>query len=276
VAVLLRSPGGSGSTVIEPGPEALSAHGRSLAAKAHTLHCVSTPVPAVVTIDVWGVRPHHVPAAMWRTFAVRRLRQDDDVLFAKFLGTGDGRTFAPRDADLRHWAVLVCWRTEEAAIRFPDTQQRAWERIAVERLRLRLLPLTSRGRWSGSAPFGEPGRGRRHDGPVAAITRARLVPWRARALRRSVPTVAKALAGHDGDGLLLALGVGESPVGLQGTLSVWTSPEALERFAHGGAHREAVRQARQNRWFAEELFARLAVLAADGTYKGAEIFLPRR
>jgi hypothetical protein len=87
--------------------------------------------------------------------------------------------------------------------------------------------------------------------------------------------VASALADHDG--LLLALGIGEFPVGLQGTLSLWTSSAALERFAYGQpAHREAVQTARRNGWYAEELFARFAVLSAEGTYRGTRIPLPAR
>jgi len=232
------------------------------------------PVPAVVTLDIWGVSARHVPAALWHGFRVRRLRRESEVLFAKFLGTGDGRTFAPRDADWRHWAVLVCWRTEPAAARCAACQE-GWERISLEGLRLRLRPLASKGRWSRRAPFGDPGRRPYIEGPVAAITRARLAPGRARRFRQAVPDVAAPLANHDG--LLLALGIGELPVGLQGTLSLWSSTDALERFAYGeSAHREAARRSSRQRWFAEELFARFAVLAAEGTYRGARIPLQER
>ncbi len=43
-----------------------------------------------------------------------------------------------------------------------------------ERLRLDLRPVVSRGRWSGRQPFGDPVPARATDGPVAAVTRARL------------------------------------------------------------------------------------------------------
>jgi heme-degrading monooxygenase HmoA len=237
---------------------------------------MSAPVPAVVTLDIWGVPTRHVAAAVWRTVAGRRLRRNGDVLFAKFLGAGDGRTFAPRDADPTHWAVLICWRSESAAARFEASREvSAWQRIAAERLQLRLVPLASKGQWSRREPFGNPPGGTTHDGPVAAITRARLAPRRAREFRKAVPAVADALARQAC--LLLALGIGESPVGLQGTLSVWSSAEALDRFAHRDhAHREAVRRARRDRWYAEELFARFAVLGAQGAYRGRRIPLQDR
>ena len=41
-------------------------------------------------------------------------------------------------------------------------------------------------------------------------------------------------------GLRFAVGVGEAPVGLQGTVSVWESARALRGFAYGGAAHQAV------------------------------------
>src|SRR5439155_7255068 len=132
-----------------------------------------------------------------------------------------------------------------------------------------------RGRWARQVPFGGPGAGpgtrqrRQWDGPVAALTRARLAWRRARSFWRAAPVVAADLAGRPG--LLLSLGIGERPVGLQGTFSLWQSAAALRSFAYdGAAHAEAVRQAAARRWYAEELFARFAVLDAVGTVDGRD------
>jgi hypothetical protein len=112
-----------------------------------------------------------------------------------------------------------------------------------------------------------PGAAPHRAGAVAAITRARLVPSRALRFWRATPPVVAGL--HAAPGLLLSFGIGEAPVGLQGTFSVWESPAALRGFAYGGAaHVEAIRRTRQERWYAEELFARFAVNAVDGTYCG--------
>jgi hypothetical protein len=64
---------------------------------------------------------------------------------------------------------------------------------------------------------------------VAAVTRARLRPSRARSFWRAVPAVSADLAAQPG--LRLAVGIGEAPMGLQGTFSVWESAAALRRFA---------------------------------------------
>jgi hypothetical protein len=70
-------------------------------------------------------------------------------------------------------------------------------------------------------------------------------------------------------GLRLSVAIGEAPVGLLGTFSVWEDQSALEAFAyHGDAHRRVVRRTPAERWYAEELFARFEVLGAEGTVGG--------
>jgi hypothetical protein len=104
---------------------------------------------------------------------------------------------------------------------------------------------------------------------VAAVTRARLRLRRAGEFWRAAPPVAADLAARPG--LLFTSGIGEWPVGVQGTFSVWESAGALTEFAYrGAAHRAAIRQAAARGWFAEELFARFAVLGASGTVDGRD------
>jgi hypothetical protein len=188
--------------------------------------------------------------------------------FAKLLGTGDGRTFTVRDADRNRWGLLATWDKSAAATAFEaGPVARGWGRIADERLRVDLRPLTSRGRWSGREPFGTPAPDGAYDGPVAALTRARIRVRRMVTLWRAVPPVSADL--HGVAGLRLAVGVGEAPIGLQGTFSLWDSPAAVTAFAYRRpAHLEAVRRTAEVGWYSEELFARFAVLAVDGTLGG--------
>ena len=77
-------------------------------------------------------------------------------------------------------------------------------------------------------------------------------------------------------GLRLALGVGEAPVGLQGTFSVWEGTGPLVEFAHRrAAHVDVVRRTALEHWYAEELFARFEVLDVQGTFNGAHPLAPR-
>jgi len=195
------------------------------------------------------------------------VRRERGIGFAKLMGTGAGRTFTVRDADLGHWALLATWASDADAERFETSRTaRGWSRLSQERLRLRLRPLSSRGRWSRRRPFGDPAP-IPHDGPVAALTRARIAPRKALTFWRAVPPVSADL--HRSPGLRLALGIGEAPVGLQGTFSVWESPNALTDFAYRGSpHVDVVRRTAQEGWYAEELFARFGVLSVEGTFAG--------
>jgi hypothetical protein len=227
-------------------------------------------VPELVTLHVWRVPRRAVPAAVLRMGVDRRaVRGTAGVRFAKLLGTGDGGSFRARDADPRRWGLLASWADGAAARAFERSAVAdRWRRLAEETWRVELRPLSARGRWSGREPFGRPGP-RRWDGPVAAVTRARLRPSRARAFWRAVPPVAADL--RDQPGLRLAVGIGEAPVGLQGTFSLWDSAAALRRFAYAGAaHSAVVARTAPERWYAEELFARFGVEAADGTVDGRD------
>ena len=70
-------------------------------------------------------------------------------------------------------------------------------------------------------------------------------------------------------GRLLRIGIGEAPIGLQGTFSLWRNSDAMRAFAYRAlAHREVIRRSSDEHWYAEELFARFAVLDVEGTFEG--------
>lgn len=222
-----------------------------------------------MTLDVWKVAPQAVPRALWRMAVDRRAVSNlPGAQFGKLLGTGDGRTFTVRDADPLHWAVLVSWDSPADAERYEDSRPvSAWRGFATERLQVRLAPLSSRGRWSGREPFGPARSGEDDGGPVASITRARLRPTKAASFWRAVPPVAADL--HRVPGLRCAIGVGEAPLGFQGTFSLWDSTSAMKEFAHRrSAHRAVMAATPREDWYAEEMFARFRVLEVRGTLDG--------
>ena len=226
--------------------------------------------PELVTVDVWRVPTRAVARALGRIVLDRwSLRRTAGLRFARLLGTGEGVTFAVRDADLRRWALVAAWNRRADAAAFEHSAvNRGWGRIADERWRVELRPLAARGRWSRQAPFGDPAPAR-WEGPVAALTRARLAPGRLTTFWRAVPPVVADLRGHDG--LLTAFGIGEAPLGWQGTVSLWRDIAALRRFAYdGAAHQHAIRRTGETGWYAEELFARFGVLASSGTLDGED------
>ena len=230
---------------------------------------MSEPVPALVTLHLWRVAPRGVAGAVLRMARDRGpVRRTPGLRFAKLLGTGDGRTFTVRDADPLRWGLLATWADEGAAEEFETSSVvRSWESAAVESLRLELRPVASRGRWSGREPFGDP-TPVRTDGPVAALTRARLRAAVAPVFWRAVPPVSADL--RERPGLRAAVGIGEAPLGLQGTFSLWESAAALKSFARSDAHAAVVARTEPERWYVEELFARFAVVGSRGTLDGRD------
>ncbi|MGK5684613.1 monooxygenase [Actinoplanes sp. URMC 104] len=195
-----------------------------------------------VTLHVWRVPRHLVGAAMVRVAFPGPHRTS----FAKFLGTADG--FGPLDADLTRWAAVT---VSERPVLLPK-----WDKIAVARARVSLTPLHSRGSWSGKTPF-EAHRPA-PDGMVLGLTRARLRPTRAAAFWRAIPPVAREVTGAPG--LLAQFGIGEAPLGWQGTVSLWRNAADLARFAYRQPeHRQVIARTPTDGWYAEELFARFAV-----------------
>ncbi len=201
----------------------------------------------VVTVHVWRVAARNVPGALLSVATDRRrVRSTNAVLFAKLLGTS--RAFSMRGADLTRWMLLASWTSSDAAGRFAASAVAArWHRRASESWSARLRPLASRGSWSRRTPF-PTAREQGWDGPVAAITRARLAPRRAIGFWRAVPPVAADASVRDG--LRAAFGIGEAPLGVQGTFSLWRDAASMHEFAHRGrAHRAAIGQTAARRWY---------------------------
>lgn len=201
------------------------------------------------------------------------LKSTPGLLFWRLLGSGRGASTS-MGADLRRWAMLAVWRDERALDRFLSDSPVAarWRSEARESWQVRLTPLTSRGRWNGTAPFGplpastpgiDPG------GPVAVLTRASIRPSRLVAFYRSVPGVDRLL--NEQNGCLASVGVGEWPLARQGTFSLWRDAAAVRDFAHRGrAHRRVIGRTRAENWYSEELFARFSPYASEGTWDGAD------
>jgi hypothetical protein len=200
-----------------------------------------------VTLHVWRVPRHRIPAAMLQLALARRHRGR----FVKFLGTSNG--FQPQDADLTRYAAVT---VADEPVEYP-----AWDRLADERAVVDLEPLSSRGSWSGRRPFGAPAK--RADGTTLVLTRARLRPTRALTFWRAIPPVVRELG--TAPGLLASFGIGEAPIGWQGTVSVWRDAADLTRFAYRQPeHRAVIARTPADRWYAEELFARFAVRDITG------------
>ena len=227
--------------------------------------------PPIVRLDVWGVSGLDVARSFLRMGSQRRaVKSLPGLQFAKLMGTGSGETFTMRDADAHHWALLTTWVDDDHAQAFDQSRvARTWQRSADERLTVTMQPLVSRGKWSGREPFAVPDT-KAAPGPIAAITRARIKPQMWTKFWSSVPPVSLDL--HEDPGVVFTLGIGEAPVGLQGTFSIWRDAKAISDFAYRRpAHAEVVRRTHELNWYAEEMFTRFQVLGVTGTYEGSPV-----
>lgn len=193
----------------------------------------------------------------------RTARKISGVSFAKLMGTGTGKTFTPSDADLKQWAVLFV--ADDLDIVDNSRFVQGWKKRSTSIDRYLLNPISSSGKWSKREPF-TVGAISKSDGPIVAITRARLKWSQAIRFWRSIPPVVTDL--HNSPGLLFSIGIGEAPIGLQGTFSVWQSGSALRDFAYKNApHRAAIEDTKRFDWYSEELFARFELVnTADFPY----------
>jgi hypothetical protein len=191
------------------------------------------------------------------------MRRIPGVTFAKMLGCGKGETFTPSDADVHRWGFLLCINESQIETFDNSAMVKRWRKHSQEEFRVLLDPISSHGFWSKNQPFLPAQMTGPTDGMVVAITRARIA-WRKNvSFWKAVPAVTESLLASQG--LIGAIGVGEAPVGLQGTFSLWESEESLKTFAfRSPAHKAAIQSTTRQKWFSEELFARFSVKEIRG------------
>ena len=212
----------------------------------------------VVVAYFWKIEKKSLPFALFSMARDRRrLRKSPGVHFAKMLGTGTGENFTPSDADLSRWGALIV--IDEARFDSLDSNAviQGWNARASNEVRMTLDPIAAHGLWSGSNPF-DWSHTPAADTKVVAITRARIKWLQNFRFWKAVPPVSADL--HQSPGLIAAIGIGEAPIGLQGTFSLWENGKALRDFAYKGqAHQKAIEATAQYNWYAEELFSRFSL-----------------
>jgi len=216
----------------------------------------------ITTVYFWRTKAISIPLAIiFMAINKIQLKRVPGVTFIKMLGTGKGESFTPKDADPFRWGMLITINESHIDALDKSFVVKSWQKICISEYRVILKPISSHGLWSGKQPFSLDKF--EWNGKIAAVTRARIV-WRKNLIFwRAVPPVTESL--HQSPGLLNAIGIGEAPIGLQGTFSVWQDAASLRDFAYKGqAHSEAIRATSANRWYSEELFARFAVIEERG------------
>lgn len=220
----------------------------------------------MIKVYFWRIERKKILWAIMRMALDRiTLWRTSGISFWKLLGAGKGETFTPRDADPTRWGLLIVIEPDEISNFEAGPLLQRWRANAISEYAVELSPISVHGEWSRKKPFAHlPHSPASWQGAVVAITRAR-IKWRKNLIFwRSVPPVTKSL--HSSPGLKAAIGIGEAPLGLQGTFSVWESGEAVRNFAYKGeAHKAAIAATHREEWYAEEMFSRFAVTKELGS-----------
>ncbi|WP_310392975.1 spheroidene monooxygenase [Hymenobacter sp.] len=197
------------------------------------------------------------------------LKKVAGLRFFKLLGSGANNGFGLWP-NLDRYGFMAVWEDEAAAHAF-FTHHKLWANYqtrSVELWTLQLAPLKAHGLWDGHTPFDyAPATPVPVNAPVAVLTRASINWRKTRRFWQFVEPTSAALA--QAVGVRAAIGLGELPVVRQATFSVWESAQAMQEYAYRDArHREVILLTRRENWYAEEMFARFAVLGSAGTLGG--------
>jgi hypothetical protein len=219
----------------------------------------------ITVLYLWKIPSKSIAFALIRVAIDRFLiRKIASVTFSKSLGCGKGEKFSPTDADIHRWGLLVCLDEGDLADFDNSALILGWRNRASREFRVLLNPISSHGLWSGKSPFDFASKPIDKTNEIASITRARISFFQAIRFWRSIPPVAQSL--HESPGLIHAIGIGEAPIGLQGTFSMWASYDDLRNFAFKGlAHQKAISDTKRFHWYSEELFARFSVIEKRGS-----------
>jgi spheroidene monooxygenase len=170
-----------------------------------------------------------------------------DIGFWKLCGSGTGEGFTPVP-NTAVYAILATWpdhATAQKRVATAPVFQR-YRAKAAESWTVFLTPTSSRGHWSGIAPFEVSAT---TPGPLAALTRATIKPRIALRFWGRVPNIS-AMIGSDPN------------------VAFKPDAAAMAGFARTGPHADAIRAVRAENWFSEELYARFTVQSDSGSWNG--------
>jgi len=123
------------------------------------------------------------------------------------------------------------------------------------------------GAWGGGNPFTANREAYDPAAPVAVITRATIRTRKLPDFWRYVPKTSASVYEHPER--LLSIGIGEYPIFMQATFSIWRSGKAMQEFAYRSeSHKEVVKLTRERDWYKEEMFTRFSILGVEGSWEG--------
>ncbi len=197
----------------------------------------------------------------------------DDLVFGRAMGTGSGNGFSVIPS-FSKYGFLVGFKSDSIK------KETVWNSDAFSRYKeradsfLHLIgkPVKSHGKWEGENPFNTAALDFDSSKPIAVITRATIRTRKLLDFWRNVPKTSRFMFNHPA--ALYQTGIGEYPVFMQATFSIWKSRKELFDAAYSNTvHGEIVKKTRERNWYKEELFAEFSIehLEKTGDYYPSEL-----
>ncbi len=178
---------------------------------------------------------------------------------AKPMGTGRGNGFSIFP-DFKRYTFITIWKDASAANDFLNNNPkfRWYLDHCREYMNVSMIPVKVHGQWGGVNPFRE-SIIQNPSSPLCVLTRATIRLSKLHEFWWNVPTVSKFMAQSEA---LYKIGIGEYPIMMQATFSLWQNAESLTRAAYRNSpHADIVKKTRERKWYTEELFARFELIS---------------
>ncbi len=176
------------------------------------------------------------------------------LTFWKPLGVGSGNGFSIWP-DWSTFGLLTVFESINHAQNFLDSEViTEYETTSESHSHILMHSVKAHGKWSKQEPFASDTTFDKEK-PIAVITRATIKPKLAYKFWRYVPSVSKSMDGYDG--LVFTKGIGEWPILMQATFSMWQKADDMMAYAYSNEkHADMVKKTRELGWYSEELFSR--------------------
>lgn len=185
-----------------------------------------------------------------------------NLTFFKPFGTGSGNGFSIIP-DFSTYGFISVFSSEDKAKQFLKTDDIKKYCVTADSFSHVLMHnIKSHGKWSNQNPF-KSSVDFDEEKPLAVITRATIKPRLAYQFWKNVPSVSKSM--DNNNDLTFSKGIGEFPLLMQATFSIWSSGKAMMDYAYNNPkHAEMIKKTRELDWYSEELFARFQPFHQEG------------
>ncbi|MEO1032806.1 MAG: hypothetical protein AAFX55_15455 [Bacteroidota bacterium] len=184
------------------------------------------------------------------------------LTFWKALGSGSGNGFSIWP-DFSTYGLLTVFNSEIEAKAFLASElMHLYTESCIAHTHVLMHTVKAHGQWSQQEPF-VTAKAYDKSVPLAVITRATIKLKLAYKFWKYVPSVSKSMNGHTG--LIFSKGIGEWPLLMQATFSLWNTGEDMMQYAYQNKkHADMIKKTRALGWYSEELFARFHPFEIQG------------